>query len=263
MVHFHEEQYELHDRLKKIEKEFSQQIEAQVEEEIKKRTFKISVIFSTVAMLLGILGYTTWQEIPRIAKDTAMATVQSETSLVVLEELKVKGEEIRFYHSKIKNLLDGLENDYSTVIKLVSLNVKNDDNFRLQIKGEKGEEGVPGKNGINGKEGAQGKKGEQGESAFPKKIIYGTISPSGNILSGQGFTVIKEKLGRYKVIFDSSFKQRPLILAMPESHKNLGSGIIISIVNDSKSKNSFSLETLLSKNNNWVDTGWQFIAFSE
>lgn len=252
--------FEFYDRLKEIEKGFSKQINEQVEAEIGRRTFKLTAILSSLALVLGVLGYSTWQEIPRIAKDTATETIQSETSLVVLEELKAKEEAISVAYTKVHALLTGLEDNYSSIESSISSKLKSDSEFLKLTKGVKGDQG---ERGIPGDAGEKGEKGDKGESGFPNQFVYGSISPSGQILSGDRFSVLRSDIGRYQITFSNVFSKPPLIIAMAESARNFDAGVVISIKNDSKSKSGFSMQTLLSQNNNWVDTSWQFIAFVE
>ena len=192
-----------------------------------------------------------------LLKDESFKSTLSKNVSTSLSKNSVLQSSVR--EGLIPNLISNEEFN-ETFISRLSDYLTSKPEYRSRLKGEKGDRGDTGASGIDGKDGTDG---EDGADGFPENLVYGSVSANGDILSGTGFTVTKSELGRYQISFDRVFPKSPLFIATGESHPSFDSGITISIAHGSKTPSKVVVETLLGKNNNFVDANWQFIAFTD
>jgi hypothetical protein len=89
------------------------------------------------------------------------------------------------------------------------------------------------------------------------RILRGEVSASGNVLSGQGFSVSRPGIGRYTITFTTPFGGSPEVVATADLQVpgDIGRTVIIEAANS-------TFATIWGANNNaqLVDVGFHFIA---
>lgn len=141
--------------------------EHKVTEEISKLKWRYGSIIAGFAIGLTLLGYSQISDIPNKIE----SAMNSETTLAIIDQIKVKGKEVDTIYTDSFNLLSDLQKNRTVVVNDITKHLKQDSNFQKRIKGSNGDPGTNGKDGVNGKDGINGINGTDGKDSFNAGII--------------------------------------------------------------------------------------------
>lgn len=97
------------------------------------------------------------------------------------------------------------------------------------------------------------------------KIIYGAIGSNGSIIEGNGFNIVHQKTGHYKLIFKKPFNKTPIFVATAYGdNKHSGTyNISISGEKPSKTNKEILIRITDGDSSNYKNNNWDFIVIGE
>lgn len=119
---------------RQLEDELREVLKKYLSEELEKRFWKLGTLVTAVSISIVILGYSTWQNIPQIAKSAAVEAVKAEATLKTVEKVKEEAEDISSKHEEVIVTLNKIKTNINETSNDVARNLLQNSRFLKNIR---------------------------------------------------------------------------------------------------------------------------------